>query len=220
MADFITVRVRGEELAVRLRKIPGLPRDPKLLRGIGEIVREGIREHFRDQRGPDGKRWPAVRRPGQDDAKPLQDTRRLFNSFAIQVSGSRVRVGTNVRYARKQNDGGVITAPPGKMLTIPTTLRSKRLRRPLRGNPALAGFASIRLGKTIVLAKALRKRDRGKFDVWELSDGSRLDVAFILKHSIRIRQRRYMGVSQKTQSRTIRFAEGVARRALESGVRR
>jgi len=67
---------------------------------------------------------PSKNRPG---GKPLVDTKRLASSFAYNVMGNTMRLGTNVPYSRMLNGGSLGVVPHassliisrGKLLTVP-----------------------------------------------------------------------------------------------------
>lgn len=193
MPPGVVVRVEGIDTFVRTaRSLHRVEGDRKLLRTIGMLAVRGMRRHFDEGRGPDGKVWPRVRRGGQ----PLIDTRGLYNSITFQIlpDGKGVRVGSNKRYGITHHRGLRITAKPGKMLAIPLTPEAARMRRPLRTNTALAKAFVFRSKRgNVLLAK--RKED------------GTLTLLFLLRKSVKIKQRRWAGVSRRTSTEIGRATE-------------
>ena len=69
------------------------------MRAIARYGKTSTQMRFRDQKGPDGKRWipskPALERGGQT----LRKTNRLFRSIAWRATPGDAQWGTNVAYA-------------------------------------------------------------------------------------------------------------------------
>ena len=77
------------------------------------LVQQGLRENVGGWPSPSA--WPrGYRRGGQ----PLRDTGRLRNSIAYRSSANGMAAGTNVKYARVLNRGGIIR-PRGRFLLLP-----------------------------------------------------------------------------------------------------
>jgi len=96
-----------------------------LLRGIGLLAVRSVQRDIRAQRMPDGRPYPRTKRFGEP-AQRLRDTNRLYNSITFQVQGSKVLVGTNVKYAAMQNFGGIQRPKNAKALAIPFTRQIAR----------------------------------------------------------------------------------------------
>ena len=60
----------------------------------------------------------------------LFDSGRLYRSITYKISGDKIIVGTNVKYAKIQQEGGVIKPKNKKWLTIPLTPAAKAKRAP------------------------------------------------------------------------------------------
>lgn len=82
------------------------------MRAAGEVLRRSVEQNFRAQGRP--QKWTplasatlARRRRGKGRGGPqiLIDTGRLKNSMAVRLVTEGVEVGTNVRYARRQQFG-------------------------------------------------------------------------------------------------------------------
>ncbi len=98
---------------------------PELLSGIGLLAVRDVQRGIRAQRSPDGKAYPTTTRFGEP-AQRLRDTMRLYNSITFEVQGSKVLVGTNVKYAAMQNFGGTQRPSKAKALAIPLTRQVAR----------------------------------------------------------------------------------------------
>lgn len=75
------------------------------MRAIARYGKTSTQFRFRDQKGPDGKRWipsePAIQRGGQT----LRKTNRLFRSLTWRATPGEASWGTNVVYARVHQHG-------------------------------------------------------------------------------------------------------------------
>lgn len=77
-----------------------------------------IKDCFGRSRSPYGESWEPVARGGM----PLLLTARLRNAFIDDSGGGRVAVSNPTKYARLQNEGGVVTAKGDGYLTFPMKL--------------------------------------------------------------------------------------------------
>lgn len=77
------------------------------------LVQRGLRENVGGW--PPASSWPRGYRRG---GEALRDTGRLRNSISYRASASGMAAGTNVKYARILNRGGVIR-PKGRFLLLP-----------------------------------------------------------------------------------------------------
>lgn len=96
------------------------------LRQVGAAVKSRVKLGFRNSQAPDGTPWAGItHRTG----KPLLDTGRLRNSITSQLIGkTAVAVGTNVVYARAQQEGlNGITARPFIPETLPAAWAKETL---------------------------------------------------------------------------------------------
>ena len=98
----------------------------------------------------------------------------------------RGRVGTNVPYAKTNEQGGKISAKPGKALPVPLNRKAQRMQAAVTKSGG--GLRSLDLtfidrskkGKAPLLVQLVGKRN------------PRTEVLFILKKSVRIPRRPYM----------------------------
>ncbi|MDR1398107.1 MAG: phage virion morphogenesis protein [Desulfarculales bacterium] len=117
-----------------------------LLEAVGEVLVSGAIKRFQDEEDPKGNKWKpsqrtmamktqksAVKRDAKGrilkgsgkilkkgrkgGGKTLTDTARLRNSITSEVNGDSVLVGSNVKYARIHQLGGM--AGKGHKITIP-----------------------------------------------------------------------------------------------------
>lgn len=75
-----------EEAIAEVRSIPEKLRGVDLTRPLGEcrdVVREGIRENFANQSGPDGSAWPPRKPDPNDDGHPLLDDTGFLKAAAL-----------------------------------------------------------------------------------------------------------------------------------------
>ena len=99
-----------------LQSIDKLNKDKiKKFKHVGVVGVRDILKHFRESQGQAGK-WQKSLRGG----KPLQKTGALQQSITEHIhSDDRVEVGTNIKYGRIHNFGGVIKPKTKKYLSFP-----------------------------------------------------------------------------------------------------
>lgn len=119
----------------------------------------------------------------------LVDTGRLRNSIAGQservVGGVRGTIGTNVKYARIHEYGGTIRPRNARALAIPITPQAKRLSIAM----SATGLSSLRQFSDMYV----RQRDGRAF----LHSRSQRNVVFVLKRSVKIREKAYLRIGLK-----------------------
>ena len=94
------------------------------MRSVGARLTHDFRMGFRHSLSPSDTPWaPITYRQGQ----PLVDTGRLRNSITFTLGNKSVEVGTNVEYARTQQEGGGIIQVPEH-----TKLISQAFGKPLK----------------------------------------------------------------------------------------
>lgn len=84
----------------------------RLLKEVGSVMVNDAKLNFRAKKSPDGEAWTPSKRGGQT----LSDTGVLKNSISYEATDEEVYIGTNVRYARIHNEGGVIKGKNGGFL--------------------------------------------------------------------------------------------------------
>ena len=110
----VTITVDDEQVKRMLGDIARRGSDLKpALSAVGALIKESIRTNFAQGGRPSP--WKKIKnRQGQ----PLRDTGRLMNSITRQVTGSEVRVGTNVIYAAVHHFGAKRGSFGTKMATV------------------------------------------------------------------------------------------------------
>jgi len=90
--------------------------DTRYFNTIGLLIAQRIKARIRENRVT-----PATDKTkyGGKKGNTLVNTARLVNSIHHKVVGSTIYVGTNVKYAKIQHEGGTIEAPANKYLAIP-----------------------------------------------------------------------------------------------------
>lgn len=104
----------------------------KLHEQIGEALVSNTQLRFRNGVAPNNKKWV---RGYKARGQILVDSRRLRNAIHKRVTRTGVEVGTNVRYARIHQYGGVIKAKRAKYLSFNSGrgwARKKEVRIPAR----------------------------------------------------------------------------------------
>ena len=113
--DNVTVEVRGaKELLIGIENLVNNVLDPsKLADQVGAAMLARMQRRFIDKQvDPDGEPWTiskaAIRRQAQGrGGKTGFDTGRLFRSIQLFKDSKKVRrIGTNVPYSRKFQEGG------------------------------------------------------------------------------------------------------------------
>lgn len=135
MADAITLRVFAAGLAAAARPDALRAAVAAGLKRCEPIAVRGVKKHFAQQRGPDGRPWqPLARpRPGKAGAPvPLRDTGRLMASVQAVATGNVMTVGTNLKQAALQHRGGAVVPVRASFLAIPLTAAAARAGSPRR----------------------------------------------------------------------------------------
>ena len=99
----LTVALDGtDSLLRRLNELSGSLDGPGLqamLANVGESVVTQTKERFREQKRPDGGKWPKSRRAREEGGQTLTDRARLKHSIHKRLRPGIVEIGTNVEYA-------------------------------------------------------------------------------------------------------------------------
>lgn len=77
------------------------------MKSIGRIIKTGTQRRFREQQGPDGKRWKPSQRVEREGGQTLRLTGRLQRSYTFQADHASVEIGTNVVYGAIHHFGGM-----------------------------------------------------------------------------------------------------------------
>jgi len=90
----------------------------KLLRDIGIYVTNSVKRRIRENKIDP----PTTSKKG---GTTLVSSARLMNSITYRIDGDSVVVGTNVKYARIHQEGGIIRPKNAKFLAIPLNPAAK-----------------------------------------------------------------------------------------------
>jgi phage gpG-like protein len=144
MAKGVGIEVKGlEEIQNYLKKVgKNLVSRETMGQSALKMLRD-VNDHFVKTQGFN-KKWDSLKiRSG----RPLQKTGRLKNSIVSSWNNKSAVVGTNLKYARIHDKGGIIRPKQAKRLFIPLSSRAAR-KRP--GAPIPKGY---KWGKDFVFAK-------------------------------------------------------------------
>lgn len=169
---------------------------------VALTMKSQVGRTFQRQRDPiGGSPWKALskltlnNRPGGGGGgKPLRDTGRLLQSLIAAnpiTTANSARIGTNLIYARIQNDGGTIRPVKSKYLAIPLD------READAAGGARQYFDKLKNNRTKV--KRLRWPFLGVLDI----KTAKFTPKFVLVASVMIPQRRYLGFGQEYQDEII-----------------
>ena len=101
----INVEINDLESSRRMAELAAEGRNlHPLMLDIGEEMRRVVEGNFAEGGRPEA--WKPSPRSRRDGGKPLTDSGRLRRSITVDAVSDRVRVGTNVAYARIHQLGG------------------------------------------------------------------------------------------------------------------
>ena len=87
-----------------------------LMESVGEALVSGVKNRFKAEETPEGKKWQPSARAASEGGKTLTETARLRDSIDYAATPTKVMVGSNLAYARIHQLGGVIKPKKGKFL--------------------------------------------------------------------------------------------------------
>lgn len=179
-------RVTLPQLAAALAR-PGTAAEFVLRRCSRQVIvaaTGGVREHFQQQRSPEGVAWVKLAHARPDgSSRILQDKGLLAASVRATVTGADVTLTASHPAANVHQYGARIRPRTAKYLAIPVTVEAKR-----KGSPRRFGgkLFCIRSADSLVLVKAGRGKTAGQ-------------VQYVLVKGVTVVARPYLGFSQKTQ---------------------
>ena len=189
----LTDMLTGMKIAIGDMKKPMDVIGYNMLRSVAKTFQAGGRPNL----------WGASRRAANEGGRTLMLTGRLRNSIAFTSEQFRVVIGTNLRYARIQQEGGTITGKGGKMLAIPLTREARRLAVGVRSLREIEGLQFIpRKGKPPILARVVKARGKR---------GERIEPLFVLMKSVKIPARPFLVV----QDDDLKMIEKVIQRHID-----
>ena len=173
------------DVDAELKKITQSLSDTGKIAQAGVMAADMIRKHLYEGEGfePLGQ----VTRDYRGDGKPLQDTGHLRDSITAElINSDTVSVGTTVKYAAIQNNGGVITAKkewlfiPGPRMRYYERKFGRKPGDVLKGLRS-EGFWVYRAGRTV----CYREKEKG----------AKAHVAYYLKKSVEIPKREFFFIT-------------------------
>jgi phage gpG-like protein len=173
-----------------------------LIRPVMLLSVSGVRTHFDQSRGPDGKQWaPLAHNRPEGAGKPLLDKGLLAASVSASVTANQITLSANSPGARLQQYGGKILPVRGKWLTIPVTVEAKRIGSPRQNHfPRPLFFRATTNPLTALLC--------------ETDPTGRIVVQYVLKPDVTIPARPYLGWSEATLTKIQKLIADRAMKAL------
>lgn len=172
-------------LTPMLTRLANLTREQQqTTKRISLDMKSEIELRFRKGETAGGLKW----KPSARGGKTLVDTGLLRQSFNAKYDKVNAQVGTNIRYARIHNFGGVIKAK-NKYLTIPVAKEAKG--KSARSFQDTFIFKSKRTGNLFIAQK----------------NGVNLKTLYLLKKQITVPARRFMGLNQRMMDKYTRWIQ-------------
>lgn len=114
----IKFRINRQDFTTKMQGIiSNLKKRQELLRLIGKHMESSIRGNFIRQMSPERQKWKQSTRARLQGGQTLVDTGRLLDSiFTTILSPNEAFTGTNVKYARLMQLGGIVKPTKGKFL--------------------------------------------------------------------------------------------------------
>lgn len=143
----------------------------------------GVKEHFQTSTSPEGRPWAKLVRPrvGGGD-KPLLDKGLLQNSVSARLTGKDIVLIASHAAANLHQYGGTVKAK-GKMLAIPMTPEAKRIGSPRKNKFPRPLQVMVSDRRNVFLVER---------------QGNKLTFHYILKKSVTVPARPFLGFSEKT----------------------
>ncbi|WP_086733813.1 phage virion morphogenesis protein [Erythrobacter colymbi] len=118
MAATMELRLRGDRVfdKVLTRIVAGFEDSEPLMEIFGGYLESSTIERFDTETAVDGSAWDKSVRAKEEGGQTLTDSSQLRSSIHAEPAKGSVRWGSNLIYARIQNDGGVIRAKGGGKL--------------------------------------------------------------------------------------------------------
>lgn len=134
-------------------------------RALGHQAVVLVKDCFARSRSPYGQAWEPVARGGM----PLLLSARLRNAVIDESGGGRVAINNPTKYARLQNDGGVVTAKGDGYLTFPMKIAGAALA--MRGGRVTKRRRStsqwVKVKSVTITARPFIPDERGLPPDWE-----------------------------------------------------
>lgn len=193
MVSDVKVRVLSADISRAVdelvAKLPANGDFSDVTRAWAVVLKSGAQLRFRAQAGPDGQAWKKSRRT-EGGGQTLSLTRRLRNSITSAYSGTTATVGTNVVYAAIHQFGGTIRAKKGPFLAIPISDQARSAGSPRNFPQALEVWQTV----------------KGQF-VLGTRDGKGETVHYLLRASVTMPARPFLGASEADQAQLVRVVQ-------------
>lgn len=206
----VSAQVVQDEVSVVVPGLAnGLAKPELLMPPLALVLQREMGTIFREQSDPvTGAKWQqpggltlSLRPKGGAGGEALKDTGRLRNALVSarpKIVGNQVSVDTTgVPYAAMQNFGGVQRPKRAKMLAIPLTSEAKR------AGTARRWWSRNEDQKPFVFGKGRR------LFIATNDQRGRLVLHYMLRDSVTIPQRRFIGVSPRLVDRSMKVATAV-----------
>ncbi len=220
MASAGTIQVKVFGLDKAIAGIHGLvnslgPDGRLLMRAEGNLALAASMRAFRTQSDPaTGTPWKKTSRltlgtrpGGGGGGKTLWDTAGLMGSIqgSLKVTDSTAVIGTNKRYGRIHQEGGIIVPVHAKSLAIPMTHEARQAGSP-RNFPRDLFFLKGHRPGSGMMAEAIRGNENN------------IRVHYLLLKSVRNDARPFMGLSAADRREMQAYAVTYMQAAVREGV--
>lgn len=103
----IKIDITGDQLITRkMNKLKAAVKDPEIVSQAGSVILARIRERYRAETDPSGKKWKKSKAAIREARATLYKTGTLFHSIQLaRINKNTVAIGTNVPYGRKHQYG-------------------------------------------------------------------------------------------------------------------
>lgn len=187
-----------DQVRPALNRLLAAGRNPRpLLLGLARLGENQTRERFRTQIAPDGNKWLPSRRQEAQGGKTLTGNGILSGSITSDATIEYAEWGTNVEYGALHQFGGVIKPVRAKFLAVPITDTARAVPGPRFFPGELAVVQSL----------------KGQ---WMLLDPDTGDVHYLLKRSVEVQARPFLGLSAQNRDEMLTWMNKKLARLLEA----
>lgn len=187
-----------DQVRPALNRLLAAGRNPRpLLLGLATIGENQTRDRFDTQIAPDGNKWLPSRRQETQGGKTLTGNGILSGSITSDATIEYAEWGTNVEYGALHQFGGVIKPVRAKFLAVPITDAARAVPGPRHFPGELAVVQSL----------------KGQ---WMLLDPDTGDVHYLLKKSVEIPARPFLGLSAQNRDEMLTWMNKKLTRLLEA----
>ena len=176
----VTVEPRAAAMIKRLKKLQDTIEDPApILEEVSHVLRAGVISRFHSKTSPTGRPWKLTKRSRRKGRKSiLVDKGVLRDSIEVSLREDKLRVGTDLWYARVHQEGGKIDA------------KYRLKEQSLIGTISLRALATAggRARKIASIKKRLLQGSSGR-----------------KARNVRLPARKFLGVSKRERKRTTKI---------------